>query len=100
MQNITLASLSMVVGNRFFSVNGYVKADGTTSNFNAQLGVVARSKGGKWNGTPEKHILMHKPCHYRNALKVQQYNGYRTLKRESLIGCTIKANGREYKIVS
>lgn len=99
MEKITLNDLRSVVGAKFFSVNGYTKADGEKVNFNAQLGTKVRTKGGKWNGNAAEHILMHKPCHYRNTLKMQGYNGYRTLKRDSLIGCIIKANGKQYEIV-
>lgn len=99
MEKITLSALHSVVGARFFSVNGYKKADGEVTSFNAQLGARVRTKGGKWNGNEAQHILMHKPCHYRNTLKVSEYNGYRTLKKESLIGCIVKANGKQYEIV-
>lgn len=99
MEKITLNDLRSVVGAKFFSVNGYTKADGEKVNFNAQLGTKVRTKGGKWNGNEANHMLMHKPCHYRNTLKMQGYNGYRTLKRDSLIGCIIKANGKQYEIV-
>lgn len=100
MEKITLNQLRGVVGNGFFSVNGYKKSNGEVSNFNAQMGVHVRTKGGTWNGNEAKHILMHKPNHYRrDQAKKEMYNGYRTLLKSSLIGCIIKANGKQYEIV-
>lgn len=98
MEKVALKDIRNVVGAKFFAIHGYAKANGEVTNFNAQMGVSVRTKGGTWNGNPALHMLMHKPNHYRNEEKKATYNGYRTLKKESLVGCVLVANGRKYQI--
>jgi len=98
MKNVKIDSIQSVIGSKFATIVGYPKKDGTFSNINFSLGVKVRQKGGKWTGDSSKNMLVHKPASPHNTN--ENFNGYRTLIKSSLVGCVLKANGTEYKIIA
>lgn len=105
MNTITVKqALNLMNSGLFFGLHGYVKADGSTRKFNARQGVKKHSAGGKWSGNAQKNILLAEPVNPKTAKMAsdngQKVNPYRTLKIDSLIGCTLKAQGQEYTIIA
>jgi hypothetical protein len=98
MLTVKVNDIQNTIGSKFATIQNYPKKNGELSNINFSLGCKVRTKGGKWTGDSTKNILVHKPAHPKNTN--ENYNGYRTLIKSSLVGCTLKANGQIYKIVA
>lgn len=103
MQTISISQAqTLMATGKFFSLKGYVKGNGELRNFNARQGVKKHSKGGAWNGNASKNLLLAEPVSKKAKTIAQSsnmtVNPYRTLKLESLAGCTLKAGGKEYLI--
>jgi hypothetical protein len=96
MKKVSVNQIQTVIGSKFATILNYPKKNGELSNINFSMGCKVRTKGGIWTGDSTKNILVHKPAHPKNTN--ENYNGYRTLIKSSLVGCILKANGEFYEI--
>lgn len=97
LQTVSVSNLHAVCADKMATIQGYTKADGEKVNINFRFNVQKRTKGGKWNGDPMHHILVAKPAR-GGKIWDNGFNGFRTLKKESLVGCILKARGNSYVI--